>query len=199
MPGSVTTPDRPDARIAPRVVLPSMNCTMSASGFKMLSRLDGWPMRSPVNASPLPSRALTHDSGPMWIAGPSPCETFTLHSLPVSRRTQFSFWLAIFRQRHRRARPGDRTRHGIVKKCHNPRLRAASDPRDEPVDDDGARPAAMMRTAGRSCGGAGRVTLVRRNSRAPRLAPAGFAPSDSKGPDFAAVRFDSGIWPRAPG
>src|SRR5215831_20216130 len=28
-----------------------------------LSRLDGWPMRSPVNASPRPSRVTAHDSG----------------------------------------------------------------------------------------------------------------------------------------
>ena len=38
---------------------------------KTLSRLDGWPMRSPVNASPRPSRATAHDSGSMWIAIPS--------------------------------------------------------------------------------------------------------------------------------
>src|SRR5437870_13781926 len=36
-------------------------------------RLDGWPMPSPVNASPRPSRATAHDLGPMWIGrvGPS--------------------------------------------------------------------------------------------------------------------------------
>src|SRR5438876_6463260 len=49
-------------------------------------RLDGWPMRSPVNASPRPSRATAHDLGPMWIATPSSQGTFTLYSLPVSRR-----------------------------------------------------------------------------------------------------------------
>src|SRR5215475_3436273 len=38
---------------------------------RTLSRLDGWPMRPPVNASPKPSRATAHDSGPMWIATPS--------------------------------------------------------------------------------------------------------------------------------
>src|SRR5262245_37586795 len=36
-----------------------------------LSRLNGWPMHSPVNASPRPSRATAHDSGPMWFATPS--------------------------------------------------------------------------------------------------------------------------------
>src|SRR5256884_7277120 len=53
---------------------------------RTLSRLDGWPMRSPVNASPRPSRATAHDSGPMWIATPSSQGTCTLYSLPVSRR-----------------------------------------------------------------------------------------------------------------
>src|SRR5258707_9155635 len=31
--------------------------------MRVLSRLNGWPMRSPVNASPIPSRASAHDSG----------------------------------------------------------------------------------------------------------------------------------------
>ena len=53
---------------------------------RTLSRLDGWPMRSPLNASPRPSRATAHDSGPMWIAIPSSQGTCILYSLPVSRR-----------------------------------------------------------------------------------------------------------------
>ena len=31
--------------------------------MRVLSRLNGWPMRSPVNASPMPSRASAHDFG----------------------------------------------------------------------------------------------------------------------------------------
>src|SRR5436190_8871691 len=61
---------------------------------KTLSRLDGWPMRSPVNASPRPSRAPAHDSGPMWIATPSSQGTCTLYSLPVSRRLAYVFRFA---------------------------------------------------------------------------------------------------------
>src|SRR6266436_1508904 len=53
---------------------------------RKLSRLNGWPMRPLVNASPRPSRATAHDSGPMWIATPSSQGTCTLYSLPVSRR-----------------------------------------------------------------------------------------------------------------
>src|SRR5882757_7752475 len=44
-------------------------------------------MRSPVNASPTPSRTPAHDSGPMWFATPSSWGTRTPYSLPVSRRT----------------------------------------------------------------------------------------------------------------
>ena len=36
------------------------------------TQLDGWPMRSPVNASPTPSRMSAHDLGSVWIATPSP-------------------------------------------------------------------------------------------------------------------------------
>src|SRR3954449_8241829 len=34
-------------------------------------RLNGWPARSPADASPLASRPDTHGSGPTWIATPS--------------------------------------------------------------------------------------------------------------------------------
>src|SRR5207244_7183448 len=51
-----------------------------------------WPMRSPVNASPIPSRAPAHDSGSMWVATPSPWWTLTTYFLPVSRRTRTKEW-----------------------------------------------------------------------------------------------------------
>ena len=88
MPGSLTTPDRPGARngASGRVAFRKMHCVGIQN--RKLSRLNGWPMRPPVNASPRPSRAPAHDSGPMWIATPSSQGTCTLYSLPVSRRTQ---------------------------------------------------------------------------------------------------------------
>jgi hypothetical protein len=49
----------------------------------LLSRLNGWPMRSPTDASPTSSRVPTHGSGPMRIAIPSPWWTCTSYSLPV--------------------------------------------------------------------------------------------------------------------
>src|SRR5271166_1703626 len=81
--GSSTTPDWVSARVIALPMLPSVILNTSASGNIKLSRLDGWPMRSPVNASPASSRIPTHDSGPVWFARPSLRGTCTLYSLPV--------------------------------------------------------------------------------------------------------------------
>ena len=48
-----------------------------------LSRLNGRPARSPVNASPPPCGRSRHDSGPLWLAKPSTCETFIHYNLPA--------------------------------------------------------------------------------------------------------------------
>lgn len=55
-------------------------------------------MSSPSDASPFPSRFITHGSGPMWLATPSSCQTLTGYSLPVSRR------IAKFAGHYRRLR-----------------------------------------------------------------------------------------------
>ena len=52
-------------------VLPSVSGTTSAPRKRELSRLDGWPVHSPVNASPMPSQASAHDLGSMRFATPS--------------------------------------------------------------------------------------------------------------------------------
>ena len=57
--------------------------TASASRSKTLSRLNTRPAPSPVNASSPPSRAAPHDSGTVWVASPSPYETFIHYTLPV--------------------------------------------------------------------------------------------------------------------
>jgi hypothetical protein len=49
----------------------------------VISRLNGWPARTPVNASPSPSRTPTHDSGPSWIATPSMSGVLIPFLLPV--------------------------------------------------------------------------------------------------------------------
>jgi len=72
-------------------VLPSTIGTVSAPRTQLLSRLNGWPVRSPTDASPTPSRLPAHGSGPMWLAIPSSQWTCTTSSLPVSRRTPKQF------------------------------------------------------------------------------------------------------------
>ena len=73
--------------IARPSILPSATRTASAPRMTSISRLNGWPMRSPADASPMSSRTTAHGSGPMWFAIPSPQWTLTTYSLPVSRRT----------------------------------------------------------------------------------------------------------------
>ncbi len=90
MPGSPTAPDRRGARDgAPRRVAFRL---INGVGVRdsVISRLNGWPVCSPADASPLPSRADTHGLGPMWVATPSSQWTCTTYSLPVSRRTNYS-------------------------------------------------------------------------------------------------------------
>jgi hypothetical protein len=48
-----------------------------------ISRLNTWPARTPVNASPGPLRGPAHDSGPVWLAMPSPYDSFIQHTSPV--------------------------------------------------------------------------------------------------------------------
>ena len=71
MPGSLTTPGRLGARDDAPVRVAFRDVNGVGTRDCNLSRLDGWPMRTPVNASPWPSRATAHDSGSMWIATPS--------------------------------------------------------------------------------------------------------------------------------
>ena len=52
-------------------------------GGVSISRLNTWPIRTPVNASPAPLRTPMHDSEPVRIANPSPYETFIHNTLPV--------------------------------------------------------------------------------------------------------------------
>jgi hypothetical protein len=53
---------------------------------RTLSRLYGWPMHSPVNASPWPSRTTGHDSGADVDRYSFIARDLHLYSLPVSRR-----------------------------------------------------------------------------------------------------------------
>src|SRR5438128_12071994 len=73
--------------IAHSDVLPSATPTASAPRNSFLSRLNGWPARTPADASPTSSRMPAHGLGPMRFAIPSSQGTCTPYSLPVSRRT----------------------------------------------------------------------------------------------------------------
>src|SRR6266436_2992569 len=72
----------------PRACCLLLATTASAPRTALLSPLNTSPVRAPVNASRTASQQCpAHDSGPMWIATPSPWWTCTTYSLPVSRRT----------------------------------------------------------------------------------------------------------------
>jgi hypothetical protein len=64
--------------LAHPTVLPSAILTASAPGTSLLSRLNGWAVHSPVDASRQPSRIAAHDSGPMRFATPSSQRTSTV-------------------------------------------------------------------------------------------------------------------------
>ena len=71
MPGSPTTPGRPGTRDDAPVRVAFRVVERVGTQDHTISRLNGWPMRSPADASPAPSRVPTHGSGPMWFATPS--------------------------------------------------------------------------------------------------------------------------------
>ena len=64
MPGSLTTPGHLGARDDAPGCAAFRHRHGVGPGIGNFRRLNGWPMRSPVNASPRPSRATAHDLGP---------------------------------------------------------------------------------------------------------------------------------------
>ena len=63
MPGSLTTPGRPGARADAPEYVAFYHMHGVGTQNRKLSRLNGWPTRTPVNASPRPSRATAHKLG----------------------------------------------------------------------------------------------------------------------------------------
>src|SRR5262249_49876274 len=51
-------------------------------GGLLISRFNGRPARTPVNASSPSLRLATHDSGPVWVATPSPYDS-CIHNIPL--------------------------------------------------------------------------------------------------------------------
>jgi hypothetical protein len=84
MPGSATTPGHMGTRAIASIRVAFHTADGVGSRDSTLSRLIGWPMHSPTDASPTPSREPAHGSGPMRFATPSSWRTFTTYSLPVS-------------------------------------------------------------------------------------------------------------------
>jgi hypothetical protein len=83
MPVSPTTPGHMSARAVAPIRVAFHTCDSVGPRDVPLSRLHGWPMHSPTDASPAPSREPAHGSGPMRFATPSSWRTFTTYSLPV--------------------------------------------------------------------------------------------------------------------
>lgn len=71
MPGSATTPGQTDARDCAPAHVAFRTVDGVGTRDNTLSRLNGWPVCSPTDASPTPSRMPAHGSGPMWLATPS--------------------------------------------------------------------------------------------------------------------------------
>jgi hypothetical protein len=87
MPGSLTTPDRSFARITlgPCCLPCTKPCRHPGLRFFRGSMAGLCTPLSTLRRDPRGNT--THDSGPVWVASPSPYETLTHYSLPVSRRT----------------------------------------------------------------------------------------------------------------
>jgi hypothetical protein len=74
----------PRSRLARRPVWPSRSIkTVGAPKSSVISELNGWPARTPVNASPATSPSPAHDSGPWRLATPSMSGSFIPDSMPV--------------------------------------------------------------------------------------------------------------------
>ncbi|MBU1207965.1 MAG: hypothetical protein KKH04_13725 [Proteobacteria bacterium] len=69
--------------IDPPSVAFHLSHSVSTLELNRISRLHTRPARTPVNASPLPSRTEAHDSGPMWFATPSSYDSSIHDTLPV--------------------------------------------------------------------------------------------------------------------
>lgn len=63
MPGSSTTPGRTGACDGAPMRVAFRESDGVGTRIEFLSRLNGWPARTPVNASSGTSRCTTHDSG----------------------------------------------------------------------------------------------------------------------------------------
>ena len=66
-----------------RWCLPLISTASASRSIPSLSRLNTRPARTPVNASTNPLRETPHDSGPLWVASLSACDSFIHNTSPV--------------------------------------------------------------------------------------------------------------------
>ncbi|MFO1100171.1 MAG: NAD(P)H-binding protein [Xanthobacteraceae bacterium] len=78
--------------MTPSPMLPSALSSASAPSEIQFSRLNGWPVHAPADASPSSSRTPAHGSGSMRIASPSSWRTCTACSSRVSPAHRQSRW-----------------------------------------------------------------------------------------------------------
>ena len=76
-------PSRISRKRCDRCGLPPVSTTSAPRSCPKFSRLDTRPARTPVNASPPTSRSTAHDSGPVWVATPSPYDSSIRYTSPV--------------------------------------------------------------------------------------------------------------------
>ena len=86
--------------------------TASAPWSSALSRLNTRPARTPIDASMTPLREPPHDSEPVWVASPSPYDSFIHTTMPVltgapedARRNRCGRFPAAPGARHGRRHP----------------------------------------------------------------------------------------------
>ena len=103
LPGDRNRPGSPPATNCAQNPPPALAAiqTHCCSDHRHAWRLDTRPARTPVNASPPPSRATAHDSGPPWVASPSTYDSSIHNTLPVCAGAQEA--RMILKEPHARA------------------------------------------------------------------------------------------------
>jgi hypothetical protein len=77
-------------------MLPSaLSHNVGTPKLNRISRLNTWPARTPVNASAMALLPPPHDSRPVWVATPSPYDSFIHYTLPVLTGAFGTFYISF--------------------------------------------------------------------------------------------------------
>jgi hypothetical protein len=71
------------SRLPRRPAWPSRPVNPVGTPRVLISELNGWPARTPIDASPAMLPPPAHDTGPWWLATPSMSDSFIPYSMPV--------------------------------------------------------------------------------------------------------------------